>query len=80
MNRRSFLYTSALGIVQAFFATDPKIHLCPGPHGFTRMHCVETGGERARVVREWLLAQAVPDETHRELPYVWPEGTQPPAS
>lgn len=58
--------------MQAFFAVDPQIHLCPGPHGFTLMHCVDNGGKRAKPVRDWLVARGVPDETHRELPYAWP--------
>lgn len=66
-----------LAIVQAFLAADPQAHLVPGPHGFTLMHCVESGGEAARPVRDWLLAQGVPGETRRELRYVWPEGTKP---
>lgn len=61
-----------LEVVQAFFALDPLIHLCPGPHGFTLMHCVDNGGERAKPVRDWLVARGVPDESQRELPYVWP--------
>lgn len=66
-----------LEIVQAFMKLDPNAHLIPGPHGFTLMHCVDNGGDRAKHVREWLLKQGVPEETHRPLAFVWPEGTKP---
>ena len=66
-----------LELVKAFLAADPQAHLVPGPHGFTLLHCINTGGDRAKAVKEWLLAQGVPDETFRDLPYIWPEGTKP---
>lgn len=68
-----------LELVKAFLATDPKAHLVPGPHGFTLLHCVKKGGDPAKPVLDWLLAQGVPDITQRPLPFIWPEGTTPPA-
>jgi len=67
-----------LDLVKAFLAVDPKAHLVPGPHGFTLLHCVKKGGDPAKPVLDWLLAQGVPDVTFRPLPFVWPEGTTPP--
>lgn len=69
-----------LSLVQAFLAIDPKAHEVPGPHGFTLLHCVKQGGEAAKPVLDWLLAQGVPDVTFRALPFIWPEGTKPPAT
>jgi hypothetical protein len=66
-----------LELVKAFLAIDPNAHLVPGPHGFTLLHCVRQGGEAARPVLDWLLAQGVPDVKLRPLPYVWPEGAKP---
>lgn len=66
-----------LDLVKAFLAADPNAHAIPGPHGFTLLHCVESGGERAKPVHDWLLAQGVPADTHRPLAFVWPEGTKP---
>lgn len=67
-----------LGVVQAFHAVNPQAHLIPGPHGFTLLHCVRQGGEPAKPVLDWLLAQGVPDVKQRPLPFVWPPGTEPP--
>ena len=69
-----------LDLVKAFMAVDPNAHAIPGPHGFTLLHCVVQGGEPAKPVRDWLLAQGVPDETFRPLNYTWPEGTKPDAA
>ncbi|HYC69973.1 MAG TPA: hypothetical protein VEB66_02125 [Opitutaceae bacterium] len=69
-----------LELVQAFLAIDPKAHLIPGPHGFTLMHCANTGGDRAKPVVDWLLARGVSEERQRELPYIWPEGAKPAGS
>ena len=66
-----------LDAVKAFFAGNPQAHLVPGPHGFTLLHCVKKGGEPAKPVLDWLLAQGVPDITLRPLPFIWPEGTAP---
>lgn len=68
-----------LDLVKAFLAVDPRVHLVPGPHGFTLLHCVKKGGEGAKPVLDWLLAQGVPDVTFRALPFVWPAGTAPAA-
>jgi hypothetical protein len=69
-----------LGLVQAFLAINPKAHEIPGPHGFTLLHCVKQGGDPAKPVLDWLLAQGVPDVTFRPLPFIWPEGTKPAVS
>jgi hypothetical protein len=78
---RPSLYAAAmlgqLSLVQAFLAIDPKAHEVPGPHGFTVLHCARQGGEPAKPVVDWLLAQGVPDVTIRPLPFIWPEGTKP---
>lgn len=66
-----------LDLVKAFLTVDPKAHLVPGPHGFTLLHCVKKGGDPAKPVLDWLLAQGVPDVSFRPLPYIWPEGTKP---
>jgi len=66
-----------LGIVQAFLALNPNAHLIPGPHGFTLYHCVKQGGDGAKPVLDWLIAQGVPEVGHRPLPFVWPAGTKP---
>lgn len=68
-----------LDLVKSFLAVDPKAHLVPGPHGFTLLHCVKEGGDPAKPVLDWLLAQGVPDVTRRPLPFVWPDGTTPAA-
>lgn len=76
---RPSLYAAAmlgqLDLVKAFMAVDPNAHAIPGPHGFTVLHCAKEG--EAKAVVEWLLAQGVPDVTHRPLNFVWPEGTKP---
>ena len=69
-----------LDYVKAAMAIMPAIHLVPGPHGFTLLHCAKQGGEKAKPVYDWLLAQGVPDVTFRPLPYVWPAGTAPAAT
>lgn len=69
-----------LDLVKAFLAVDPQAHLIPGPHGFTLLHCVRTGGDQAKPVLEWLLAHGVPDVRQRPLSYAWPDGTEPPAA
>jgi hypothetical protein len=78
---RPSLYAAAmlgqLDLVKAHLANDPNAHAIPGPHGFTVLHCAKEG--EATAVVEWLLAQGVPDVTHRPLNFVWPEGTKPPA-
>jgi hypothetical protein len=66
-----------LEVVKAFMAVNPQAHLVPGPHGFTLFHCVKQGGDAAKPVLDWLVAQGVPDVKQRPLPYVWPEGTAP---
>ena len=66
-----------MGFVQAAMAANPQIHLVPGPHGFTLLHCVKQGGEKSKPLYDWLVAQGVPDVTFRPLPYIWPEGTAP---
>jgi hypothetical protein len=68
-----------LDLVKAFMAVDPQSHLVPGPHGFTLLHCVKEGGDQAKPVLAWLLAQGVPDVRKRPLPWVWPAGTAPEA-
>lgn len=60
-----------LDVVKAFLALDPQAHAIPGPHGFTLLHCVRAGGERAKPVLDWLLANGVPDVNHRELDFKW---------
>jgi len=76
---RPSLYAAAmlgqLDLVKAFLAIDPKAHEIPGPHGFTVLHCAKEG--EATAVVEWLLANGVPDVTHRPLNFVWPPGTEP---
>ncbi|HWA26460.1 MAG TPA: hypothetical protein VG734_12440 [Lacunisphaera sp.] len=69
-----------LGLVQAFHAVNSKAHEIPGPHGFTLLHCARQGGDAAKPVLEWLLAQGVPDVKQRPLPFIWPEGTKPPGA
>jgi hypothetical protein len=66
-----------LELVKAFHAVNPQAHLVPGPHGFTLLHCVKKGGDAAKPVLDWLLANAVPDVGQRPLPFIWPEGTAP---
>jgi hypothetical protein len=66
-----------LDVVKAFHAVNPSAHLVPGPHGFTLLHCVKKGGDPAKPVLDWLLAQGVPDVTQRPLPFIWPEGATP---
>ena len=66
-----------LDVVKAFLAVNPQGHLVPGPHGFTLLHCVKKGGDAAKPVLDWLLAQGVPDVTQRPLPFIWPAGTAP---
>ncbi len=66
-----------LDVVKAFHAVNPQAHLVPGPHGFTLLHCVKKGGDTAKPVLDWLLAQGVPEVTQRPLPFIWPAGTAP---
>jgi hypothetical protein len=66
-----------LDFVKAAHAVDPRAHEIPGPHGFTLLHCAKSGGEHAKNVVDWLLANGAPDVTFRPLPHVWPEGTAP---
>lgn len=68
-----------LDFVRAILALQPGAHEIPGPHGFTLLHCARQGGDRAKPVHDWLLAQGVPDVTFRPLPFVWPAGTAPSA-
>lgn len=78
------LYAAAmlgqLDFVKAVMTLNPRAHEIPGPHGFTLLHCARRGGDEAKPVHDWLLAQGVPDVTFRPLPYVWPEGTAPGAA
>lgn len=78
------LYAAAmlgqLDFVKAVMTLNPRAHEIPGPHGFTLLHCARRGGDGAKPVHDWLLAQGVPDVTFRPLPYVWPEGTAPGAA
>jgi len=75
------LYAAAmlgqLDFVKAVLALNPKAHEIPGPHGFTLLHCARQGGEAAKPVHDWLLAQGVPNVTFRPLAFVWPAGTAP---
>ena len=75
------LYAAAmlgqLDFVKAVLALNPKAHEIPGPHGFTLLHCARQGGEAAKPVQDWLLAQGVPAVTFRPLAFVWPAGTTP---
>ena len=66
-----------LDFVKAVLVLNPQAHAIPGPHGFTLLHCAKQGGEKAKPVYDWLLAQGVPEVTFRPLPFVWPEGTAP---
>ncbi|GAB1488763.1 hypothetical protein MASR2M8_12100 [Opitutaceae bacterium] len=78
--RPSFFAAGMLGqleLVKAFLAVDPKAHEIAGPHGWTLLHCAKQGGERAKPVYDYLLAQGVPEVFQRPLRYVWPEGTAP---
>jgi len=61
-----------LDFVKAMMSLNPQAHAIPGPHGFTVLHCARRGGDEAKPVHDWLLAQGVPDVTFRPLPYVWP--------
>ena len=63
--------------IKAALALDPKAPEVPGPHGFTLLHCAKQGGERAKPVYDWLVAQGVPEVFMRPLPYQWPAGTTP---
>jgi len=54
-----------------------QAHLVPGPHGFTLLHCAKQGAGLALPVRDWLIAQGVPDTPFRPLPFIWPAGTAP---
>lgn len=64
-----------LEIVQAFHAVDPKVHVIPGPHGFTLMHCAQQGGPPAQAVIDWLVAHGATPESQRPLKFVWPSTT-----
>ncbi len=83
-NARIDLFTAAmlghLDFIKASFALNPQVHLIPGPHGFTMLHCAKQGGEKAKPVYDWMLAQGVPEVFQRPLAYVWPEGTAPTAT
>ncbi len=82
-NARLDIYAAGMlgmtGFVQAAMAANPQIHLVPGPHGFTLLHCVKQGGEKSKPLYDWLVAQGVPEVFQRPLPYVWPAGTEPKA-
>lgn len=69
-----------LDFIKAVLALDPQAHAIPGPHGFTLLHCAIQGGDRAKPVHQWLLAQGVPDVTFRPLSYVWSAESAPPAT
>lgn len=76
-NARQDVYAAAmlgdLGFVQAALADDLLTRAAvPGPHGFTLLHSGNKGGDRARPVYEWLVAQGVPEVLHRPLPFIWP--------
>lgn len=47
----------------------------PGPHGFTLLHCAKQGGEKAKPVYDWLVAQGVPEVFQRPLAFKWPDGS-----
>jgi len=66
-----------LETIKAAFATDPKAHEIPGPHGFTLLHCAKAGGAKAKPIYDWLLAQGVPEIFQRPLSFIWPAGTAP---
>ncbi len=66
-----------LDFVKATLTLFPKAHEIPGPHGFTLLHCARQGGQKAKAVHDWLLANGVPDITQRPLPFIWPAGTAP---
>lgn len=80
-NARPDLYAHGmlgnLDAIKAAFALNPRIYENPGPHGFTLLHCVKTGGEKAKPVYDWMIAQGVPEVMHRPLPLFWPPGTEP---
>lgn len=58
-----------LDLVKAAVAATPQLASVPGPHGFTLLHCVKQGGEPARPLYDWLVAQGVPEEFKRPLPF-----------
>ncbi len=77
-NARFDIYAAAmlglLEIVQNVLAVDPvTLADVPGPHGLTLLHCANQGGEKARPVYDWLVAQGVPEVMSRPLPFFWPE-------
>jgi hypothetical protein len=79
-NARVSLYTAAmlgqLDLIKAALAPDiVTAAAVPGPHGFTLLYCAKQGGEKARPVYDWLLAQGVPEVFQRPLPFKWPEGS-----
>jgi hypothetical protein len=78
---RPTIYATAmlghLDQIKAALAVDPKAHEVPGPHGFTLLHCAKQGGEKAKPVYDWLVAQGVPEVFMRPLLYKWPAGTAP---
>lgn len=80
-NARPDLYAHGmlgdLDAIKTAFALNPRVHEVPGPHGFTLLHCVATGGERAKSVYDWMIAQGVPEIMQRPLPLFWPPGTEP---
>ena len=80
-NARLDLYAAGmlgqLGYIKAILALNPHAHEIPGPHGFTLLHCAKQGGDAAKPVYDWLIAQGVPEVFQRPLPFIWPEGTAP---
>lgn len=66
-----------LDFVKATLTLYPKAHEIPGPHGFTLLHCARQGGQKAKGVLDWLLANGAPDVSQRPLPFIWPAGTGP---
>ena len=83
-NARPDLYASAmlghLEPIQAAFAASPRVHEVPGPHGFTLLYCAKQGGDSAKAVYDYLIAQRVPAIMQLALPYVWPSGAAPTAT
>jgi hypothetical protein len=80
-NARLDLYAAGmlgqLDYIKAVLALNPHAHEIPGPHGFTLLHCAKQGGDTAKPVYDWLIAQGVPEVFQRPLPYIWPAGTAP---
>ena len=81
-NARLDLYAAGmlghLDFVRAALGTDViTAAAVPGPHGFTLLHCARVGGESAKPVYDWLIAQGVPTVFQRPLPFVWPANATP---